>query len=363
MPQPWRGADVMNGLLKLDITFEGPEHGGIGSTEYSIVAVNQICRELGLPAERTPFVQVLMVLKELLAQRKLNEPYSGGISSYALLLLLLGLVRERAIIREEIERTERQRQAVASGSTYASEQNGTRSPDVPQVLARPSISQNPSASSSWASIAKTTQTSKAPGSANSSFVEAAKPSFADTVTRSADSSQAESLSKERSRKETKKSETPTKADSNLSGDGVTAVFPESFSDVIEVLCSGETTAGKLLLHFLLYYGQHFDAQTTALDLSGKHERTGPYYSPYIQRKAPGSIDPITGMLTVDPIVIYDPLEGAENNNVARRCFTWTTIRGIFAQSYATLSSAVERSECPPEQAPRDPSLLSCLLSF
>jgi hypothetical protein len=53
------------------------------------------------------------------------------------------------------------------------------------------------------------------------------------------------------------------------------------------------------------------------------------------------------MLTVDPIVVYDPLEGAEDNNVARSCFAWSSIRWVFAQSYMTLSSAVERSGTPP----------------
>jgi hypothetical protein len=62
------------------------------------------------------------------------------------------------------------------------------------------------------------------------------------------------------------------------------------------------------------------------------------------------------MLTVDPIVVYDPLEGAENNNVARRCFAWNSVRWIFAQSYATLSSAVERSATPPTTPGGKPSL-------
>jgi hypothetical protein len=136
--------------------------------------------------------------------------------------------------------------------------------------------------------------------------------------------------------------------------GAPSFYPQGYNDVIEVLCSGETTAGKLLMHFLLYYGQHFDAQSTAIDISGKHERdfgghVSPYsyYSPFIPRRSAGVIDPVTGMLTVEPIVIYDPLEGAENNNVARRCFAWSSVRWVFAQSYATLSSAVERSSTPP----------------
>ena len=76
-------------------------------------------------------------------------------------------------------------------------------------------------------------------------------------------------------------------------------------NIVEFLCSGETTAGKLLMHFLLYYGQHFDALGTAIDVSGKHERDFidhmfpyAYLSPYIQRQTPGSIDPNTKTLRV-----------------------------------------------------------------
>ena len=102
--------------------------------------------------------------------------------------------------------------------------------------------------------------------------------------------------------------------------GGMSVFPQGFHDVVEVLCAGETTAGKLLMHFLLFYGQHFDSQSTAIDYSGTHprdvNRNNGYsqFSPYMQRRTAGTYDPVTGMLTVDPIVVYDPLEGAENNN-------------------------------------------------
>ena len=43
--QPWRGSDVMKGLLKLVITFEDPEHGGIGSTEFLACTVAEACAE------------------------------------------------------------------------------------------------------------------------------------------------------------------------------------------------------------------------------------------------------------------------------------------------------------------------------
>jgi DNA polymerase sigma len=450
---PWRGSDVMKGLLSLDITFEGPEHGGIGSTEFSTRTVAESCEESGLHPDATPFVQTLMVLKELLAQRKLNEPYSGGLSSYALLLLVLALVRERAVIREEIELVEQQRRAMAVGELN-SFPNGSIPPYDPDrsLLVQPNLSDakhsitteamtlgpkqqkatnqvNPRDApsnrksqaksttqsnlrpSSWAMIAKMNPGPKSPiamtREADDTSIEkekglveekvihnqstpqtpGQKPSFADAVVGSKSSitvkktsakkmgkpssdakSQECSIEKSESIKE-KRSEAATSVCNSVQKHAIRttssvspidpktrapAFYPQGYNDIVEVLCSGETTAGKLLMHFLLYYGQHFDAQSTAIDISGKHERhydgqTPPnsYLTPYIQRQSLGNIDPITGMLTVDPIVIYDPLEGAENNNVSRRCFAWNSVRWIFAQSYATLASAVERSATPP----------------
>lgn len=508
-PPPWRGGDVMNGLLPLDITFEGLEHGGIGSTDFSARFVAEACQESGLHPDATPFVQVVMVLKELLVQRKLNEPYSGGLSSYALILLVVSLLRERAVIRKEIERVERQRKAVASGdsnsafvasscSPVASSQrdrNSQKAPEqnlnditameqsskpsgrcsvdnisslpektqdihskkgaakglkssssCPQLDQRdpkkptakqsdqmscngPNPSTKKSVGSSWASIAK--KNASLPDSCTKSselgpkhadvtvnqhsekVINATKKpaTFAAAVARSTSAtipspttvpygsssklkspeknpetqslkgascdnvnsdglSDSDSMDNYINKDIVKSSSTDealeTKSESGDATPGKVAnaaspvflesapVFTQGFNDIIEVLCSGETTAGKLLMHFLLFYGQHFDSQGTAIDISGKHERdfTGQspphsHLSPYIQRRAAGTIDPISGMLTVDPIVIYDPLEGAEHNNVARRCFAWSSVRWIFAQSYATLSSAVERSATPP----------------
>lgn len=481
---PWRGSDVMKGLLSLDITFEGPEHGGIGSTEFSARTVAEACAESGLHPDATPFVQVLMVLKELLAQRKLNEPYSGGLSSYALLLLVLALVHERSVIREEIELVEQQKRAMATGALDAFDSGANDQSPSHVYNDHPSFSRslvvsgtdhitknygqattgvvgescsmnkkhgvslhvvssnehengrvhskknakkshlknrspraeaaNPGypASNSWATVAMKNSVNKAssavnhskqseevPRAENSTEKSVQKPSFADAAAKSAEEADAGSMfgNKVRSKihddnvaNETTRDDGKIKSEAawsynsnplntksatdasdsaaptNCLKEGLKvslcgsvlrvapSFYPQGYNDIVEVLCSGETTAGKLLMHFLLFYGQHFDAQSTAIDISGKHERdfTGhappySYLSPYIQRRALGNIDPITGMLTVDPIVIYDPLEGAENNNVARRCFAWNSVRWIFAQSYTTLASAVERSATPP----------------
>jgi len=102
------------------------------------------------------------------------------------------------------------------------------------------------------------------------------------------------------------------------------------------------------MHFLLFYGQHFDAQSTLIDINGTHH---PEYgrldidklSPFVTRPPGGTIDPVTGMYSVDPIVVYDPLEGAMDHNVSKRCYCWNNVRWVFAQCYMTVSSVVETS--------------------
>mmetsp|Transcript_20890 Transcript_20890/g.58048 ORF Transcript_20890/g.58048 Transcript_20890/m.58048 type:complete len:1903 (-) Transcript_20890:59-5767(-) len=499
----WRGADVVNGLLNVDITFEGPEHGGIGSTKFSKEVVKDFSNESELSAECTPQVQVLMVLKELLAQRRSNEPFSGGLSSYALLILVISMIRERKLIREELEKTERQRRVVAAGggnsapqstqlgsmesapndeskSTLVKNQNKTFDPSNPeeteqkysQVVSQrigstpkttvtqkeqakntawkekptkseqakqlkktgatvaPALSQKLKTSSSWANIARN---SSSPSNLSASEKKQDDPdkssetksgsvsdvqdkkvpkkpsSFADAVAKGKTVSVAPATStnkkdatvkktdgkkrfdglldppSSRSNKhkvekeqtaskpqqtkengdnsEDQKSRTNapstfkqskglpvTSAESNISCSPDSSGFPQGFHDVIEVLCSGETTPGKLLMHFLLFYGQHFESQSTAIDYSGTHQRDPSnnngysVRSSYILRRNAGAYDPVTGMYTVDPIVVYDPLEGAENSNVARSCFAWSSIRWVFAQSYMTLSSAAEQND-------------------
>lgn len=492
----WRGADVVNGLLKVDITFEGPEHGGIGSTKFSQKLIEDFSSETGLSPECTPQVQVLMVLKELLAQRRSNEPFSGGLSSYALLLLVISMIGERSLIREELEKTERQRRVVAAGGGNSALRSSpidsvdSNSNDFKQiveksqsknlsktnphdihsnsaniaikqnestgkmneslintpwkekgekaeqqkptkktgsVLVSPPVQKKSSAPSSWASIARSQTPSSNLAASNkqvsgkdtsesnseikdrkvstkpSSFADAvakgkpmqvthtnSAPKKAPTVKKNEVKKRFEGLldpakrpfkSKMEMEKEKEDSKTtkaqqakdnvtledtkvrntvPSSISNQSKGPVVTAKsnpatppessgFPQGFHDVIELLCSGETTPGKLLMHFLLFYGQHFESQSTAIDYSGIHHRdvgaNNGYSvrSSYMLRRNAGSYDPITGMYTVDPIVVYDPLEGAENNNVARSCFAWSSIRWVFAQSYMTLSSAAEQN--------------------
>lgn len=420
---PWRGADIMNGLQPVDITFEGPEHGGIGSTTFSTCVVQDSCNKTGLSPEKTPVVQVKMVLKELLAQRRLNEPFTGGLSSYALLLLLLAVVKERQIIQDEMERVEKQRQEVnqqdarenkpiqkqCSGPSRLSAaqivaREGTSSKPPTSKMGESSVAANSSesavatkepvtpkaipkqvSSSSWASIAKKSNGSTARTDSmstatisNSSSLVAKKPrseknkvlqssiteekkhvsskNSAPTPTLAQSGSTANSAETESEPTQSKIANTILQSKNTADGqvpplteeEIKPPTIPECSNDVLEVLCSGDMSSGKLLMHFLLFYGQHFDAQSTLIDVNGTHH---PEYgtsdlaklSPFVTRPPGGNIDPVTGMYSVDPIVVYDPLEGAMDHNVAKRCYCWNNIKWVFAQSYMTVSSIVETS--------------------
>ena len=389
----WRGADLMNGLQPIDITFEGPEHGGIGSTTYSQCVVQDACNETGLPPESTPVVQVAMVLKELLAQRRLNEPFSGGLSSYGLLLLLLAVLKDRKIIQEDMKKMEKQREKVSGDDTRCNKDKRQRrestegqgktaapsstSESVGQTKTQdaPSTTSKPTVSSSWASIAKksngsTTETYSMTLSTNESGAnysqsaqkqnkEKSKPTKDQMLTEEGEAAEeVDGSSTLKSQMIPQSSSvaldnaqavlsqvTPSSDDSKLP----TSSTPQSSNDVFEVLCSGELTSGKLLMHFLLFYGQHFDAQATLIDLNATHH---PQFgkvaverlSAFIPRPPGGNIDPVTGMFSVDPLVVYDPLEGEIDYNVSKRCYCWNNVRWVFAQCYMTVSSIVETGD-------------------
>lgn len=423
MTPQWRGADIMNGLQPVDITFEGPEHGGIGSTTYSARVVQDACNETGLPPESTPVVQVASVLKELLAQRRLNEPFSGGLSSYGLLLLLLAVLKDRKIMQEDLEKIERQRQKVSGESSTtrppqkqreSSSGSGDKSSDdgrTPTTLvsatsqsgvdssdkssAAPSANSKPTVSSSWASIAKKSNDSTAKTESMSTVTKSTSGSATTRTAKTGTQKDKEGKNKQQQKKSNDK-QLPSKKKKKKSDGGETkdqpaeassekkqqtlpqssnvalddpqqsaalsqvtpsegddrklSTVPQGSNDVLEVLCSGELTSGKLLMHFLLFYGQHFDSRTTIIDINATHH---PEYgmvdfsrlSPFVPRPPGGTIDPVTGMFSVDPIVVYDPLEGAEAEyNVSKRCYCWNNVKWVFAQSYMTVSSIVETSD-------------------
>ena len=73
------------GLISVDISFDGPAHRGLNTATFVsyLVTVHDGLHPLTL------------VLKQLLVERGLNDPYSGGLSSFGLVLLIAFVLHQR----------------------------------------------------------------------------------------------------------------------------------------------------------------------------------------------------------------------------------------------------------------------------
>ncbi len=74
-------------LVPVDISLEGRQHGGIASS--------LLIRDLVAPGR--PYahaVPLTLVLKALMTQRGLNQPWCGGVSSYALMLMVIAVLQQ-----------------------------------------------------------------------------------------------------------------------------------------------------------------------------------------------------------------------------------------------------------------------------
>ena len=75
------------GLISVDISFDGPAHRGLHTATYVRYMVTT---HAGLHP-------LTVVLKQLLVERGLNDPYSGGLSSFALVLLIAFVLQRRRV--------------------------------------------------------------------------------------------------------------------------------------------------------------------------------------------------------------------------------------------------------------------------
>jgi len=70
--------------IRMDISFDGPRHRGISTAAYIRQAASQ----------HPALAPVSLVFKHMLVTHNLNEPYLGGLSSYAVVLLVLAVLKE-----------------------------------------------------------------------------------------------------------------------------------------------------------------------------------------------------------------------------------------------------------------------------
>jgi len=81
--------------VRVDLSFEAPSHAGLATAE--------LVREL--LARWPALVPLTLVLKQHLKERSLHHAYTGGLSSYCLLLLLTAFLKHAAALDEPAEPT------------------------------------------------------------------------------------------------------------------------------------------------------------------------------------------------------------------------------------------------------------------
>lgn len=83
---PGKAAAWSCAFVNLDVSFEGPRHNGVASSRYVVGRLAE------LPALRP----LALALKQGLSERNLSDAYTGGLSSYALFLMVTRYVEEAA---------------------------------------------------------------------------------------------------------------------------------------------------------------------------------------------------------------------------------------------------------------------------
>ena len=327
----WRGADTNNNLLAVDISFEGKEHGGITSSQFVEKKIKEDTDGI--------LTEVTLVLKEFLAQKKMNEPFTGGLSSYALLLMTVSVVKQ-ATWRLSVLKQRRRKQ------------------QQPEESANP-LTSSPSDSSGTTLIADLQPTW-------AEMILPARRADQQYETTSYRSSNASSPTMLVSDLVIRPSLTQD-SDQEVPDDGLLVDEGDAFGfdwaiidDIYLKSCesSGELKlhSSAVLLHFLFYYGSQFDCLKHVIQAE-----TTSHGLPSSRTDDLTRLDEVTGLPNYDPIVIRNPLfkGAAELNNVAKSCFAWSSLRWFFMQAFTTLDLATRDGEETTEEM----SLLELLISF
>ena len=257
------------GLLAVDISFEAPDHGGLASSRYALEAMS-----------RWPELAPLMlVLKELLVQRGLNEPFTGGLSSYSLLLLVMTALLQAGVEPLEDPLPEPRHM------TPLEDRPEAEAPEEPRKPAKPPTSVR----EAWARLRDDPRRAKAPlRDGGAAAGGRRRPSLASRI---------------------------------RGGDALLW----NGADARAAFDKDDDALGYLLTFFLEFFGRHFDPQRHAVSVlrgdAGIIAMAGPGYADANQWVAP---------------LIEDPLECSRN--VARSCFAIAQIQNVFAHCLCILES-------------------------
>jgi DNA polymerase sigma len=270
-PPTWCGAvgRCDAGLLAVDISFEAPNHGGLASSRYALEA-------MGRWPELAP---LLLVLKELLCQRGLNEPFTGGLSSYSLLLLAMTALLQAGVDPLEAPLPRPQYHTPLGEAAPGAE---------PPAAQNPPLGPPTSVREAWARLRDDPARRRRPLRDAAGDGARQRPSLAARI---------------------------------RGGDALLW----SGTDQRRAFERDDDALGYLLTFFLEFFGRHFDPQRHAVSVlrgdAGIIAMAGPGYTTDPQFVAP---------------LIEDPLECTRN--VSRSCFGIAQIQDVFAHCLCILES-------------------------
>jgi hypothetical protein len=334
-------------IIPIDISFEGPNHGGIASS--------LLIRYLTKPgAPYAHAVPLTLVLKSLFSQRGLNQPWGGGLSSYALMLMVIAILQQfetpdvaqanAAAIARSVEAVKRELgfvptldysralrngtspracMAMAAAKSHASflglglgttsgSGNGKAPPPPPLMLLVPPAAgrvPGPPTTADALSLRIWGQLMAAQPSPPPLPLPAC--SGACSVSSSASSTAGS---------------TPSSRSSSSSSSPSSSSTAEDVAALPPLVLTTTFSSGFLLTYFLEYYGRIFNPAAEGLAVDRGFGLPFPL-AEYMLAK---------GVPAADPLTILDPLDAAVN--VSRCCFRIGEIQWIMNQCLATLEA-------------------------
>jgi hypothetical protein len=262
----WLGSGGDGGLIPLDISFASPMHGGLASSRWVREYVGSGKYALCLPAT--------LVLKELLCQRGLNQPWSGGLSSYSLINMMVTVLQE--VEKQRVQ--DRKLEVRARALRAPSDEDFPPAGPVPQTVTRQPAMSNGRGNKGPRNTGASGNTSSTSASNTAATATAAAASAAAAAGAAAATSSSAVLPVIAVVDES--------AGYEMMGATEAELEAEDLSDV---------TPGACLLKFLEFYGRAFDSINYGISVG-----RGRLGNPFVMEHP---IDPRTGVPSVAAITI------------------------------------------------------------
>ena len=297
-------------VVPVDISLEGPQHGGIASS----LLIRDMVGPGGPYAHAVPLT---LVLKSLMTQRGLNQPWCGGVSSYALMLMVIAVLQQfetpevaqaNVLALARSVDTIKRRMLPPPTSTPPPHHHDARQQQQHQLAA--SSSSSSPASMDYGKALRGGSSSTSVGPSSRPPVEVKPPPPLSTGGYGSPAEVSYRLWSQFAAAQTGGQEGK--------GGGVDGPGGHEHDGL---------TSGFLLTYFLEYFGRVFNPRVEGISVDQGYGLTFPLTGYYMSLGLP---------VVSDPITILDPLD--RSVNVARCAFRVGEIQFIFGQCLSLLET-------------------------